>query len=1347
MKSRVGLNNVSTKFSISYKLTNMKLIVCEKPSVARDIARVLGIAPKGAGFFSGHLDGEQTVISWCIGHLIGISDPGEMNSQWKAWSLAALPIIPEVWKLKVLPKTKKQFSILKKLLKDTSLKEIVCATDAGREGELIFRLLYQHAKCRAPVKRLWVSSLTDEAIKEGFRNLKDASEYDSLYETAFSRAKADWLVGMNFSRFYSIRLGSNFSVGRVQTPTLKLIVHREDQIERFVEKKYLSIVATFSRPESKSIKSKMNNGEINNSEIYNSEMRREIEPVTDSRENVKAFERDQSTYTGELVVELDNLPEEIRQFLPDFLYLIDADKTEKKKSSSKFPVEPSIFQYFASRLSNANITINSVSTRKKEERPPYLHDLTELQREANRVFGFSASETLSLSQALYERHKIISYPRTDSRYLTNDLKLKTTTLKAKVVGHYQSVLGSQKLLPSLPSRFFDDGKVKDHHAIIPTGNFSALGRLSPKEGKVFDLICRRFLMGFCESYLSEITSVTTSASFRGAKDLYLSRGTIVTRKGWKGVSVGSNRPSKIREDEGQTLPSWIKEGLSGLVGVPSNKEKVTPPPKRYTDASLLTAMETAGKLLDDAELAQSLFREKGIGTPATRASIVETLIKREYIERKGKAFYALRKGRALIAAVHPELSSVALTGEWEFALEKIREGSASSEVFDKEIAQLVSRLLVSAPNNLKRPVGFSNAEAISASLSKGVESKSYLEESHSGVSFTHKFKAHDAPTLKIEMPVASMKMAKSAEAVSLNLATRTKPVFYDYELKTGQKKAIDFLRHGQDVFSVFPTGYGKSLIYQVAGFELEGPTIVVSPLIALMNDQVLSLQKMGVRAVQVSGQSSKDFWDNVVVRFNQGQIDYLFISPERASRSSVVEELTRAKVGLLVIDEAHCVSTWGSDFRPSYRKLSRLVSSVRPAPICLLSATVRESVFKDVCQNLRLSDVKLVLEPGFSNNNRIVVRQVELSERISAICQILEQDSNKPAVVYVPTRKIAEELSEKLSFLGVTTFFHAGVSLAQKDLVQQAFLDDKIDIIVATIAFGMGINKPNVRSVIHYTVPMDIDGYAQEIGRAGRDGERSSSILFYERSDRQKLLRRHSYLNPTSEVIESFISTKKVFSEKFLGKLTQKQQLILSKAMSLDLVYKEGKKIVKRVQKANWQKNYDSQNIEKISRLNDMCSYAESVSICRQVELLRYFFPNQKDSFYRECQNCDLCLGTVQGERPANVNHSAAGALAKHYKPLPMGCRPGPKPIEIGTKKSTRETSPNYAEMLKKYIVDHGERSSTLVFQQFAKPMGMSRQHFWSTVSKLEKNSEIKVFSEQRTVRGKKIRVKSIGPA
>lgn len=595
------------------------LVVAEKPSVARDIARVLGAGSRGEGC----LEGKQYVITWAIGHLVGLCDPGELDERWQKWRRDSLPILPDNMRLKALPSTKSQWAIVQKWLRDPAISEVVCATDSGREGELIFRRLYELAGCKKPAKRLWISSLTDEAIREGFEKLKPLSEYDLLYQSARCRGEADWLVGMNASRAYTIQYKALLSIGRVQTPTLALLCQRQHEINSFVPRTFYKVIADFDGYEGTW-----------------------FDPETNESQ------------------------------------LEDREKAER------------ILE--AARIGPAHV--EKVEVKRTSSLPPLLYDLTELQREANRRFGFTAQKTLSIAQDLYEKHKAISYPRTDSRYLTGDLKPKLPALLRALNEPPYAALAAAAGEPVRWARLVNDAEVRDHHAILPTGKGTRPSALPPDALKIYDLIARRFIAAF---YPAQETDETEVITLSGA-ERFRTRAKQEVIPGWTvaeppaSARKAPKRKADANEDaDASSLPPDLEAGQQRPVKDVRLHEGSTQPPKPHTEATLLTAMERAGRLLDDEELARQL-KEGGLGTPATRAATIERLMEVGYAMRKGKALLPTDKGMALIGVVPEELKSPATTAKWERALERIAQGTMQPDAFLGSIRRFCIFLVQSA---------------------------------------------------------------------------------------------------------------------------------------------------------------------------------------------------------------------------------------------------------------------------------------------------------------------------------------------------------------------------------------------------------------------------------------------------------------------------------------------------------------------------------------------------------------------------------------------------------------------------------------------------------------------------
>src|SRR5581483_3538646 len=581
---------------------------------------------------NGYLHGSGYVVTWAIGHLVTLAQPHEIQPEWKQWRRDLLPMLPQQWPLVVAEKTHEQFEVVRSILNSPKVGRIVCATDAGREGELIFRYIYEAAECTKPFSRLWISSLTPDAIRKGFENLKDGREYDSLADAARGRSRADWLVGMNLSRAYSLAYREELSVGRVQTPTLAMVVERELAIRAFVPEGYIEVVATFSTGEAR----------------YDGTWFRQ--DVGGTRETRLAAD---GAEAGQIV----------------------------------------------ERARRGEARVESVEAEAQRMPPPLLYDLTELQRHANRLFGFSAQQTLEAAQSLYERHKLISYPRTDSRHLSTEVSKTLPRIVQIIQAGYPGLVAPGTGERMLGRRFIDDAKVSDHHAIIPTAVSPRAEVLPEAERKIYDLVRRRLLSAWHDDHVWSVTTVITAIHTPEIVDRYYSSGSTVERAGWKVLDpapqkkrrAGADRQA-AEEETAQALPAGLRANQRVDVADANAVNKRTRPPKRFTEATLLTAMETAGRTLDDKELSDAM-RETGLGTPATRAAIIEILLRRGYIQRHGKSLEATEKGIRLIEVVHPEVKSPIMTGQWEAFLERIQRGSAQLAPFLEGIERYVCEVV------------------------------------------------------------------------------------------------------------------------------------------------------------------------------------------------------------------------------------------------------------------------------------------------------------------------------------------------------------------------------------------------------------------------------------------------------------------------------------------------------------------------------------------------------------------------------------------------------------------------------------------------------------------------------
>ena len=602
------------------------LVIAEKPSVGRDLARILpGPFEKKSGpgeKTERWLEGPDHVISWAVGHLVQLAEPDEYDEKYKKWRMADLPIVPPKFKLVVRDeRSQKQMSVVKSLLKRDDVDLVINACDAGREGELIFAYLFEKAGAKKPVQRLWLNSMTNDAMREGFNNLRDGTELAKLEDAARSRSEADWIVGMNATRAATIRLRSSFdgavSLGRVQTPTLAILTRREEEIRAFVPEPYWLIDAVF---------------DASGNRVYEGRFHAGAQPRIGTAEEAEAI-------AG------------------------------------------------AVRGQSGSITKLEKTTRK--EKAPLLYDLTSLQREANTRFGFSARRTLAAAQRCYEEHKALTYPRTSSRYLTSDMVPELKEVAGHVGERPEYAKASQYVtgLDLLPlGRVVDDAKVGDHHAIIPTNASHKLDKMSDDDRKIYDMVARRFLAVFHPEAVFENTRIETTVS----EHVFRTRGKVLVVPGWRGVygELADDGGARDEEDEGrdQSLPK-LEKGEEVDTRAVEVLAKETKPPRRYSDASLLGAMETAGKLVDDDEL-REVMKESGIGTPATRAAIIERLIDVGYVERDGRSLVPTEKGMNVIRLLgdHP-LTSPSLTGDWEQRLAAIEAGEQERKKFMADIAK------------------------------------------------------------------------------------------------------------------------------------------------------------------------------------------------------------------------------------------------------------------------------------------------------------------------------------------------------------------------------------------------------------------------------------------------------------------------------------------------------------------------------------------------------------------------------------------------------------------------------------------------------------------------------------
>ena len=580
----------------------MILVIAEKPSVGAAIGKVLGASSRKDGY----LEGNNYIVSWCVGHLVGLADASSYDERFAKWRYSDLPIVPDEWLFEVPKDKQKQFKVLRDLMLDKRVTELVCATDAGREGELIFRLVYKKAGCTKPFKRLWISSLEDNAIREGFAHLRSSGEYDRLYEAALARSKADWIVGINGTRLFSTLYHKKLVVGRVQTPTLAMLVEREGKISTFHKEKYFNVH-----------------------------------------------------------ISKDNLTADLEKV-----------KTEDEAKA------------IAAACDKKQAVVSSLKKETKTVNPPKLYDLTTLQREANRYYGFTAQQTLDLVQSLYEK-KLLTYPRTDSQFITEDME----STARQVIGIVSRKLPLSEGITHEPDigRITNNAKVTDHHAILPTVQLEKQdhAELPESEQKIIRLVAMRLLSATGEKHIFDETSVTLTCEGYEFK----AKGKTVVQDGWKSVErcFKETLKSKEKDELERSLPSLNEKDILSSVDS-SVTEHYTSPPKPYTEDSLLSAMETAGnaEFDDDTE-------KKGLGTPATRAGIIEKLVKGGFVERKGKSLVPTKDGNNLVCVLPEQITSPSMTAEWENTLMQIERGNADADKFLSGIVGMTSELVKAYP--------------------------------------------------------------------------------------------------------------------------------------------------------------------------------------------------------------------------------------------------------------------------------------------------------------------------------------------------------------------------------------------------------------------------------------------------------------------------------------------------------------------------------------------------------------------------------------------------------------------------------------------------------------------------
>ena len=1290
-----------------------RAVIAEKPSVALEYARVLGASRRGDGF----LHGNGWVITWAIGHLVRLAEPGEMDPSWKRWKRDQLPMLPETWPLRVIDRTKKQFRVIEKILRSPKISEVVCATDAGREGELIFRLIAEQAGMRKPLHRLWISSMTQDAIRAGFEDLRPGAEYDALAAAARARSRADWLVGMNLTRACTVRHDELYTVGRVQTPTLAMVVERDLEIERFVPEAYLEVHGTFG-------------AEVGGHGVSWDGALSRVEGV-DWKISARAVDEDDrdGPASETRAKASERTPPTIRFWMPPSEAAMPVDGPPPKERSPQESVARELLAELESLVeTDGAAAVDDVSKQKKRMPAPLLYDLTELQRHANRLFGWSAKKTLGVAQDLYEKRKVISYPRTDSRHLSSDMVGGLGQVIGVVAPHLEAELRKSGMdaadLGGHPGgRYIADRKVTDHHAIVPTA--TAASGLGADEERLYDLICRRFLMMWLPDHEWEATRVWTTVPLPSGPRLgFLSKGKAVTVVGWKALDPPrrGRRGAKKADDEA-ALPAGLEPGLEAAIERVEAREKATRPPKPYTDATLLTAMETAGRRVDDEELAAAM-KERGLGTPATRAETIENLLRRKYLKRERKTLRSTELGRRLVSLVPEDVRSPELTGAWEARLRAIENGEGSEQTFEEEIRSLVRDSVASilgAAQSSVSPVSHGTANA-PTKRGGGEERRASRSSAHKraeapsrggspaeaqgrtgstsapgaatdggqrritpkGPSLSGESSAEgppqddlwagsvwqdpdaaaaaeesDAPPSwetpgLVDAPRAQDLFAPDAGSrASSELAAppATRPprqqvdtadpqeileqVFGLEGFRPYQEEVCRGVIAGRDALLVMPTGAGKSLCFQLPSMAREGTGLVLSPLIALMDDQVAKLTALGLAAERLHSGRSRGEQQEIMQAYAAGELDFLFIAPERLAVPGFVDRLGTSRLSLIAVDEAHCISQWGHDFRPDYRLLGHRLPQIRrglnqDVPVVAATATATSRVQEDISAQLGLRDPANHIYGFRRDNIGIEVLEAPPSSRADVVEQLLAEEARRPAIVYAGKRADAEDIAARLAEHLPAEAYHAGLPPNRRERVQERFLRGDLEVIVATIAFGMGVDKPDVRTVIHAALPATVEGYYQEIGRAGRDGLESRAVLLYSWADRKL----HEFFldrdYPPTSTLQ--ILARKLADDPMPAELARLESRLDEQTFEVavdrlrtyggaEITMRDGEAWLSRGA-ARWRPEYEAQRKHRERQLDEMVRFT-GLRECRMLALVRHF-GDRRDSG-NECGHCDRC--------------------------------------------------------------------------------------------------------------------------
>ena len=818
-------------------------------------------------------------------------------------------------------------------------------------------------------------------------------------------------------------------------------------------------------------------------------------------------------------------------------------------------------------------------------------------------------------------------------------RLRCRAIVRTIEGPYRDRLAPGTGERPLGRRFVDDAKVTDHHAIIPTITAPDRTGVSPDEQKIYDLVCRRLLSAWHDDYIASVTTVITAIVNQGITDRYHSSGTAVQQVGWKVLDLAPEKKPKkggkagaSDQDAGQALPPGLEQGQAQDVVDVETQQKKTRPPKRFTEGTLLTAMETAGKTLDEKELSDAM-KESGLGTPATRAAIIEVLFKRGYAVRNGKTLEATDKGVRLIEVVHPEVKSPAMTGQWEAYLKRIERGGAQLPPFlegiENYVREVVGKVGQAKPAKTNPQPPAPNPQP-----------------------------PPSAPAPGPVAAAANSQPSPSALSADRSITGILHQTFGFASFRPNQEAVCKAVVDGLDVLLVMPTGSGKSLCYQLPGLARGGTTLVISPLIALMEDQVAKLKALGLAVERIHSGRDRAASRQACIDYLNGRLQFLFIAPERLRVTGFPEMLAKRKPSLIAIDEAHCISQWGHDFRPDYRKIGEYLPTLRPAPVMALTATATPLVQRDIGVQLGLEQPAAFIHGFRRENIAIEVVETPPSSRADLAAELLGDDDRRPAIVYTPTRKQAESLAASLGSAFPCAPYHAGLDTNLRQRVQQQFLDGSIEVMVATIAFGMGIDKPDVRTVIHTALPASLEAYYQEIGRAGRDGLPSRALLMHSYADRYT----HDFFferdYPDVKVLDAIFA--RLGAEPIAKEALQRQARVDPDTFdkALEKLWIHGGAMVDYAENVGrghdqWRDSYIAQGEHKRAQIDLVIRYAD-VNHCRMSALVRHF--GDLTDGRQACGICDFCApAECQAQRFRTATAAERDALLRVVSALRNG--------------------------------------------------------------------------------------------